>query len=575
MKILDQKQEAILEEIRQITGDLEKTLATYGASVEDQNELALSSRQIDDLFLLVVVGEFNSGKSAFINALLGKKLLEEGVTPTTTKVNLLRYGKSQERSTIDKNLYLVSAPIKILSDISIVDTPGTNTIIREHETITVNFVPRSDFVLFVTSADRPFTDSEKNFLKSIKDWGKKVIIILNKIDILEDVNDIDRIVNFISGNINALLKITPEVFPVSAKYALSGKNGNQDHWKLSRFEELENYINNHLDDTTKIKLKFSNPLGIVNNLSKKYDSIFQDRLALLKDDIELINNIDKQISLYKDDLNRDFQFRIKDIENILIEMEQRGRDFFNDTLRFLNIFGLLKKDEIQKSFERIVMSDVPSQIEQKILELIDWMVEQEFRQWETMLTLISNRQKNYPENKFNDPGSAALNYDRKRLIKDLNDRARNIVNTYDRKKEAKIIADKAQEAVAATAALGVGAVGIGTLITTLTTTMAIDVTGVILAGTLAILGIVVIPSRRRKVNKELSIKLRTLRKKLSVTLFDQFSKEIVNSQNNLTNAFMPYAKFVKAENENLKSSLDKLTSIQTRTIQLLDKIDTL
>ena len=148
-------------------------MASYGASVEDQNKLVLSSRQIDDLFLLVVVGEFNSGKSAFINALLGEKLLEEGVTPTTTKVNLLRYGKSQERSTIDKNLYLISAPIKMLSDISIVDTPGTNAIIREHETITVNFVPRSDFVLFVTSADRPFTDSEKNFLKSIKDWGKK------------------------------------------------------------------------------------------------------------------------------------------------------------------------------------------------------------------------------------------------------------------------------------------------------------------------------------------------------------------------------------------------------------------
>ena len=290
----------------------------------------------------------------------------------------------------------------------------------------------------------------------------------------------------------------------------------------------------------------------------------------------MINNIDKQISLYKEDLSRDFQFRLKDIENILIEMEQRGQDFFNDTLRFLNIFGLLKKEEIQKSFERKVVSDVPVQIEQKILELIDWMVEQEFRQWETMLTLISNRQKNYPENKFNDPGSAlALNYDRKRLIKDLNERAKNIVNTYDRKKEAKIIADKAQEAVAATAALGVGAVGIGTLITTLATTMAVDVTGVILAGTLAILGIVVIPSRRRKVNKELSIKLKTLRKELSATLFDQFSKEIENSQNNLTNAFIPYAKFVKAENENLKSSLDKLNSIQTRTLQLMENIDTL
>ncbi len=63
-----------------------------------QERLAQSIRQLDELFLLVVVGEFNAGKSAFINALLGERLLDEGVTPTTTRIHLIRYGEQKRRT---------------------------------------------------------------------------------------------------------------------------------------------------------------------------------------------------------------------------------------------------------------------------------------------------------------------------------------------------------------------------------------------------------------------------------------------------------------------------------------------
>ena len=118
-------------------------------------------------FLLVVVGEFNAGKSAFINALLGQSVLKEGVTPTTTQVNILHYGDTRGQEVIDENLHVITAPVPFLSEISIVDTPGTNAIIREHEEITSKFMPRSDLVFFITSADRPFTESERSFLEKI------------------------------------------------------------------------------------------------------------------------------------------------------------------------------------------------------------------------------------------------------------------------------------------------------------------------------------------------------------------------------------------------------------------------
>ena len=256
-------------------------------------------------------------------------------------------------------------------------------------------------------------------------------------------------------------------------------------------------------------------------------------------------------------------------------MEHRGHEYFDQTLKLINIFGLLKKEEVKSSFEKIVIDDIPNQIEDKILDLIDWMVEQEFRQWKNILKLISLRQNNIPDKINSDPGSAALNYDRKRLIEDIQTSTSEIINTFDRKKEATNIANSAQEAVAATAALGAGAIGIGTIITSLTTTLAIDISGVILAGALAIIGVIIIPSRRKKINKTLSVKIQELRFQIASTLKSQFSKEITNSKNNILNAFMPYFNFITAENENLRNALQDFNTINTKTHQLKNKIDTL
>ena len=126
------------------------TLSRFDVAREDLSALGRSIAQLDRLFLLVIIGEFNAGKSAFINALLGTRLLEEGVTPTTAQIHLVRYGERASTETLSSGVRVVTAPLDILRDIHIVDTPGTNAIIREHEQLTTDFVPRSDFVLFVT-----------------------------------------------------------------------------------------------------------------------------------------------------------------------------------------------------------------------------------------------------------------------------------------------------------------------------------------------------------------------------------------------------------------------------------------
>src|SRR5690606_32840345 len=135
----------------------------------------------------------------------------------------------------------------ILRDIRIVDTPGTNAIIREHEAITSEFVPRSDMVLFVTSADRPFTETERAFLEQIRGWGKKVVLVINKVDLLATPAEVAEVRTFVADNARALLGFSPEIFTVSARMALKAKQGDPSLWEPSGFGPLEQFITSTLD----------------------------------------------------------------------------------------------------------------------------------------------------------------------------------------------------------------------------------------------------------------------------------------------------------------------------------------
>ena len=96
-KILTPAQDELLKDERRVLSRLRTALSRFDAAPEHQQALDRSIEQLDELFLLVVVGEFNAGKSAFINALLGSKVVAEGVTPTTAQINVLQYGETVER----------------------------------------------------------------------------------------------------------------------------------------------------------------------------------------------------------------------------------------------------------------------------------------------------------------------------------------------------------------------------------------------------------------------------------------------------------------------------------------------
>jgi len=572
MQILTDAQESLLKDSRSLLNNLRASLIQFGATSEDHETLAQSIRQLDELFLLVVVGEFNSGKSAFINALLGQKLLKEGVTPTTTQINVLRYGESQERQVESENLHTLTAPVELLAELNIVDTPGTNAIIRQHEAITQQFVPRSDLVLFVTSADRPFTESERAFLERIRDWGKKVLIVLNKTDLFQNQEELDLVIGFISQNARALLGISPEIFPISARLALRSKLGEPGFWQASNFEALEKYIQNTLDDKGRLSLKFMNPLGVGSHLVEKYLQVITSRLELLKTDFTMLEDVDSQLTLYQEDMRRDFNFRMSDIEKVLFEMEQRGQDYFDETLRLPRVFDLLNKARIQKEFEGRVVADVPQRIEKKVNEMIDWLVEANLSQWQAVMDHLADRRRQHQERIIGDAAGGSFHYDREKLIDGIGRESQRVVDTYDRQAEARLMAEGAQTAVAALAATEVGALSLGALIAVLATTAAADATGIILASVIALLGFFIIPAKKRQAKADLREKIAHLREQLIQSLQVQFEQEMERGMHNIKDAIAPYSRFVRSEQSKLEEVQSKLAETKTGLESLKVKV---
>jgi len=572
-RILSGTEDELVREERRVLARLRTALARFDAAPEHQQALDRSIEQLDELFLLVIVGEFNSGKSAFINALVGTAVAEEGVTPTTAQINVLQYGDRHDRQVREAHLHVITAPAEILREIHIVDTPGTNAIIREHELITSEFVPRSDLVLFVTSADRPFTETERAFLEQVRGWGKKIVIVINKIDILETDAQVEEVRGFVADSARRLLGFSPDIFPVSARLALRAKQGDPSLWPASRFDALERYIRETLDAPGRVHLKLLNPLGVGAALTDRHAALVKERVALIRDDLSTLDEVERQLAVYQSDLLRDFGFRISDIDRILLEMERRGHDFFDDTMRIGRVMDLLNRSRVQQGFEQQVVADAPQQIERKVGELVDWLVDADLRQWQDVTKHLAERRRQYQDRIVGEGGATRFHYDRGRLIESANRESQKVIDSFDRRREARQLADDARNAVAAAAAVSAGGVGLGAIVTIAATTAAADVTGLIMASVIAAIGFFILPAKREKAKQEMRRKIAGVRERLSEALHAQFESEIQKSGDRVRASIAPYSRFVRAEGDKLRSMEQELREIAADLASLRQRID--
>jgi small GTP-binding protein len=513
-------------------------------------------RQLDELFLLVIAGEFNSGKSAFINALLGEPLQEVGVTPTTDQIYWLKFGEAREKRPGERGIWVKTAPVELLRKISIVDTPGTNAIMREHEALTAEFVPRSDLVLFITSADRPFTESERSFLAQIQEWGKKIVLIVNKVDILGGLEEVTQVVDFVTTASQKLIGDIPAIFAVSAKLAQGGD-------LHSGFAPLEMYIQDTLDDDGRFRLKLLNPLGVGYRLVTQQLQDVQADLGVLRDDNALLDDVKRQMIYYNDDMQRNFKARLGEIDNLIYEMEKRGNDFLDDRIRLARIPDLLRSKQLESDFEKEVVGDTAEQIEQRVSELVDWLVEQDLRQWTAVSEHLTERSAEHAGRVVGESGprEGTLAFDRQRLIDSIGKATKRVVETFDKEREAEELAHSARTAVVNTGLAGIG-VGLGVAVVVATQVAFLDFTGIFAGVAAAALGLLILPARKRKAKQEFAEKLAELRTKLVDSLTSQFEREIQRSTQRIEDTIAPFTRFVRAEEVKLATQQDQLLELE-------------
>lgn len=561
--MLSERQNALLEQVRSVLQNLQTSLERFGADTAPNDTRTLNDTitHLDELFLLVIAGEFNSGKSSFINALLGDKVVKEGVTPTTDQITLLRYGETTHEEQLEEFLLARYVPAEVLRQLVIVDTPGTNAIIRRHEELTREFIPRSDLVLFITSADRPFTESERSFLSAIQEWGKKIVIVLNKADLLEP-DELEQVVTFIRDNARDLLGMTPEIFPISARQAQRARtNDDPAQRESSRFDTVERYILETLDAEERVRLKLLSPLGVAQHLDNKYLAVAEGRLSTLQEDLSTLENIDRQLEVFREDLQSDFKHHLTEVQNILHEFELRGMQFFDDTIQLSNIWQLRNSQWLREAFEREVVGDLPQQIEGRLSALIDWMIDKNLRLWQSVMDYL--QRKRVPEHReglIGDVGGT-FDYNRSALIDSVARKAQQVVATYDREAEAQMLSEDIRSAIMTTGLVQAGALGIGGLILAATTVAWIDLTGILAAGLISVAGLFVLPAKRRQLKKDFHDKIVDMRERLIETMQHQFDVELEQMLARIREAIGPYTRFIRAQREQLSTIQRELSDI--------------
>jgi hypothetical protein len=188
-------------------------------------------------------------------------------------------------------------------------------------------------------------------------------------------------------------------------------------------------------------------------------------------------------------------------------------------------------------------------------------------QWQAVMEHVQSRRDEHADRIVGQVGGT-FDYDRTRLIETVSRTAQQAMADYDHEVETKRVAESLQMAVASTALAEASAVGLGALVTALATTAAADVTGIVAAGTLAVLGLFVIPARRRQLKQEFHQKILSVRKRLMEGLTTQFDRELARSLDEIEEAISPYTRFVRAERRHLEDSQQELEEVREQLERL-------
>jgi len=590
-----QQAELVALERRLVLRARDALLQVEGART-DVDRLAKLVDEMDELFLLVIVGEYNSGKSTFINALLGDEVFAMGDLPTTREIAILRFGDVKPPETIGDHRVLFHYPLDVLRDLEIVDTPGTNSLERMEEDLTRSFVPRADLVLFVTSLLQPLTATELEFLTHIREWGKKVIFIVNGVDRRNSDEQIDRVRAYLDREITARLSgEPPTIYFISALQALRAKMAARAVTAAASslpnavesppspvgpdprnaFPALERYLLETLRERERVRLKLLSPLGVLRRVLELNVGTLDKRLEVVHGDGQVLGSVRRQLESYGAEMRTDSERYVLELRSVLADVERRGRSWLERTVRIGNINFLRNKDAVENRFRAEVVGEAPRQIEDVVHRMVDWTVKRNLKLWTAVFQeLDAHTARLRASGALSAHASTEFQYNREELFDRLRQPVERRLNEFNAEAEARGIVESMREAVTHAFGINVLAVGLGAAVVAVFTTAALDVTGLLTATLFAVAGWLLIPARRKRLIRELEAKIAKLSADLSALLAAKFDEQLRRYEREMLDVIQPYERFLTAEREKLERGITELggalqetTTLERRVIE--------
>lgn len=491
MTVLSEQQEKQFNLMREL---LESSLELTELLNYDEDSKILKERleRLRSAALFVIVGEVKAGKSSFVNALLRAEVCEVAPDPCTSKIQEIVYGSDNETVSLSRNHERVTLDKEVLKEISIVDTPGTNSIIEDHQIITEEYIPQSDLIIFVFSATNPHTGSAWKFLELIQnEWRRKALFILQQSDRASEeelkINK-DRVKQYArERNIQ-----NPLVFSVSA---MNEENGVNEY----DFSEFRSFIKKSISNGAIWKSKIESVRDIISSIVSKIEQSLQEERNILKEDLNFYSSLFSKLKSRREKIDSFQEIAVNSLSNVYehqlskLEKEfQKGLQVGSvlwrsiPLLRDKDIEGWL--NDLKSDFEEEASKEIENE-SYKISKNISSELKSLFEE------LFDKIDQRYKINK----SDLHINTDRDDILNDLE-------NQLKKFKNSKILEDKAGEVgnIGNFTIAGGGLATLGAVIATVTNIMIFDITGGVLAAIGGVLIGVTLLWKRRSIVSEFS-----------------------------------------------------------------------
>jgi small GTP-binding protein len=377
MSSYDSTLAALRESEVRLMNEVATTLTGLGeAAQEDRRRVTEMGQDLrDSFFLVAVIGEFNAGKSTFINALINDELLPMGITPTTEAIEMIRYAEMPQRipQVRSEGLREWSHPNIGMAGVAIVDTPGIGSVFARHEKIARDFLHRSDLVIFVINAKQAFGQSEKMYLELARDYGKKIIIVINQIDTL-NANEQAEVKRFVEGRVRELLDIQPLIFTASAKEALIARKAQPVGAAVSatdsgavplttaptndgNFTAIRAHLRGVFSEAPPARQKLITQLDTLERIVKIHADTIQGKADAVTSDQTRAKDIQRELEQQALGMTAQLQRARADLDHVFEGVRTRGLAFIDAQLSLKRVTRGSSKEALQSEFQEKVIAN--------------------------------------------------------------------------------------------------------------------------------------------------------------------------------------------------------------------------